>query len=143
MTGDLAALYERTVLDHSRHPRHHGRLDGAAFDERHNPLCGDRVTVYVRSAGGVVQEVCFEASACAIVVASSSLMTEAVAGLGHADIVALAERVRRMLVEPAPHVLDDLGPLAALAGVRQFPLRVRCAWLPWQALEGALARAPR
>lgn len=143
MTGDLAALYERTVLDHSRHPRHRGRLEDAVFEERHNPLCGDRVTVYVRTDGGVLRDVSFEASACAIVVASSSLMTEAVAGLGHAEIVALTARVRRVLVEPAPHALDDLGPLAALAGVRQFPLRVRCAWLPWQALEGALARTPR
>lgn len=139
MTANLHVLYEATILEHSRHPRNRRAIEGGARAERHNPMCGDRVTVFVRLDGDVIRDVSFEGSACAIVIAAASLMTEAVRDQTTGQADAMFERLRRLLTQPGDGEAPDIGPLAALAGVRQFPLRVKCACLPWQALQAAVA----
>lgn len=138
MSDDLGAIYEASILDHSRRPRNRRVIDGARRAERRNPLCGDVVTVYVRLEGDRLAEVSFEASACALVVSAASLMTEAVTGRSTTEAAGLATRVQRMLTTPGGGATAELGPLAALAGVTRFPVRIKCAWLPWQALDAAL-----
>lgn len=143
MTDDLRALYEDVVLEHGRHPRNRRSIAEGHHAEQHNRMCGDRIIVYVRVEHDVIRDVSFEGSACAIAVASASLMTEVVRDqtVGHADV--FAERLRRMLMQAGEGTFDGLGSLVALAGVRQFPLRVRCACLPWEALKAAIERAER
>jgi nitrogen fixation NifU-like protein len=131
-------LYQQVVLDHNRHPRNVRAIEGSRRGEGSNPVCGDRVTVYLRVEGDVIQDASFQASGCAIVKASASLMTESVKATTVAEARALAERFRRMSTAPPGSAIEDLGALAALAGVRQFPVRVKCANLPWQALLAAV-----
>lgn len=138
MTADLDALYREVILEHNRHPRHFHALEGGRSAEGHNPLCGDRLRVYVRIDDGVVTEASFQGFGCAIAVASASLMTESVAGKAIDEAVALFERLRAVILAPPSAPVDDLGALSALAGVRQFPARAKCATLPWQALSAAL-----
>lgn len=137
---DLKDLYRDVIVDHNRHPRNFGRLqDCDAHAEGHNPLCGDRLTIYVRMQGDRIEETKFEGSGCAISVASASLLTEAVRGKTRAEFQALFDQVHGLLtgrdadIDPAP-----LGKLAALSGVREFPSRVKCASLCWHTLNAAL-----
>ncbi len=104
-------------------------------------MCGDRIVVYLRVEDEVVRDVSFEGSACAIAIASASLMTEAVTDQTLTRVNTIAEGFRRMLLQPGDGVFDGMGQLAALGGVRQFPLRVKCACLPWQALHAAVDHA--
>jgi nitrogen fixation NifU-like protein len=136
--SDLGDLYQQIILDHNRHPRNFGRLAGAnRTAEGNNPLCGDRITVYVDVNGEVIRDVAFETppgAGCAISKASASLMTQAVKGKTVAEAEALFEAFRAMLAggTSAP------GKLAALAGVRAFPSRIKCANLSWHTLHAAL-----
>ena len=139
MTVELHELYQQAVLDHSRHPRNLRMMAGGRRGEGNNPICGDRVTVYLRVEGDVIGDVSFQASGCAIVKASASLMTESLKDRTLADAGALVERFDRMIAAPPGAPLDDLGPLTALAGVRLFPIRIKCATLPWEALRLAMA----
>jgi nitrogen fixation NifU-like protein len=143
MTSDLEALYRDVIVDHSKHPRNFRRLEAGRKSEGVNPLCGDRLTVYVQVDNGVIQDVSFEGLGCAIATASASLMTDSVKGKRVAEADALFERLRRMVTAPADAAVDDLGPLSALAGVRRFPVRVKCATLPWHALRAAAATGDR
>lgn len=140
---DLKELYREVILDHNRHPRNFGRLDPAdATADGHNPLCGDRLTVTLRIAeGDVVQDLKFEGNGCAISVASASLMSEAVRGRTRTEVATLFNHVHAALTEPDAPIDASLGKLAALAGVREFPARVKCASLCWHTLNAALARA--
>jgi len=138
----LQALYQEVVLDHNRHPRNCRAIEGGRQAEEYNAICGDRVTVYARIEEGVIRDVSFLASGCAIVNASASLMTETVAGLATADARALADRFHRMIAAAPGAPIEDLGTLTALAGVRMFPIRIRCATLSWEALRAALAGSP-
>jgi nitrogen fixation NifU-like protein len=137
MSAELHELYHQVILDHNRSPRNVRVIEGARRAERSNPICGDRVTVHLQIEGDVIRDASFQASACAIVKASASLMTESVKARTVADARALADRFRQMITAPPGAPIDDLGPLTALAGVRQFPVRVRCATLPWDALQAA------
>jgi len=137
MTSDLHALYQEIILEHNRRPRNFRALDSGRRAEGDNPLCGDRLTVYVRVEHGVIAEAAFQGFGCAIARASASLMTESVKGKTLADAVALFDRVRHVITGPPEAPVDDLGPLSALAGVRQFPMRLKCAALPWLALRAA------
>ena len=139
MTADLRALYRDVIVDHSKHPRNFRTLEAGRQSEGRNPLCGDRLTVYVEVDNGILRDVSFEGLACAIATASASLMTESVKGKSVAEAEALFERVQRMITASAEAPVDDLGVLSALAGVRLFPVRVKCATLPWQALRAATA----
>ncbi|MFM1885288.1 MAG: hypothetical protein RL026_445 [Pseudomonadota bacterium] len=136
----LDDLYREVILDHNKHPRNRGRLDPADAEAKgHNPLCGDRLDITLRMDGNTVQDLRFEGNGCAISVASTSLMTEAVKGKDRAAIAALFERVHALLTQPdAP--AEGLGKLAALSGVREFPARVKCASLCWHTLNAALAQ---
>jgi nitrogen fixation protein NifU and related proteins len=138
---DLKELYRDVILDHNRNPRNFGRLEDAAgvqHADGHNPLCGDRLTVYVRMNGERVEEVRFEGSGCAISTAAASLMTEAVKGKERPVVRALFDEVHRLLTHHDAKPEAQLGKLAALSGVREFPARVKCATLSWHTLNAAL-----
>lgn len=138
--SDLQALYQEVLLDHYRQPRNFGPLPGATHHaEGHNPLCGDRVEIDVLVEDERLVRVGFQGSGCAISTASASLMTEAVQGLRPTEFVALFAAFRDAVMGAAPPDEERLGKLAALAGVREFPMRVKCATLAWHTLQAALA----
>jgi nitrogen fixation protein NifU and related proteins len=138
---ELNDLYRDVILDHNRRPRNFGVLESAdARVEGFNPLCGDRLTVQLKMSGDAIADIRFEGQGCAISTASASLMTEAVKGKSRTDALALFDRIHSLLTDDdAPS--DELGKLAALSGVREFPARVKCASLCWHTLAAAL-RAP-
>jgi nitrogen fixation protein NifU and related proteins len=141
MFDDLRDLYQEVILDHGRRPRHGARL--AAFDataKGDNPMCGDRVQVFVRhGADGRIAEAGFEARGCAISIASADLMAEVVAGRPDAEVRVLAEEFRNMArTGEAPEGDEAIERLRPLAGVHEYPSRVKCATLPWHALLSAL-----
>jgi nitrogen fixation NifU-like protein len=135
---ELDDLYRDVILDHNRRPRNFGVLEPAdASVEGFNPMCGDRLTVRLRMAGQTIADIRFEGQGCAISTASASLMTEAVKGKSRTEALALFDRVHSLLTDDdAPS--DELGKLAALSGVREFPARVKCASLCWHTLASAL-----
>ena len=137
MSGDLDDLYQEVILDHNRRPRNFRALSEGRRAEGYNPLCGDRLTVYLRIDNDVIKDVSFEGSGCAISKASASLMTESVKGKTLAEAQALFDRFQRMLTASADAPPADLGKLAVLSGVRQFPVRVKCATLAWHTLRAA------
>jgi nitrogen fixation NifU-like protein len=134
----LEELYQETILDHTRRPRNFRIIEGACKAEGHNPLCGDRLTVYVRIERDVITDASFQGTGCAICKASASLMTESLKGKPVADALTLSDRLQAMLAMPPGRPLDQLGALTALAGVRQFPFRIKCALLAWHALRRAV-----
>ena len=138
---ELKDLYRDVILDHNRNPRNFGRLDPAdALANGHNPLCGDRLTVTLRLGGDRIEDVKFEGNGCAISMASASMMSEAVKGKDRASVGALFDKVHALLTQ-ADAPAADLGKLAALSGVREYPARVKCASLCWHTLNAALANA--
>jgi nitrogen fixation NifU-like protein len=139
--SELRDLYQEVILDHGRRPRNHRAIAGARVANGHNPLCGDRVKVYARLEGGLAADVSFEGSGCAISQASASLMTEAVKGMGLPEVDALFERFHD-LVTGHGAADDGLGKLAVFAGVSEFPMRVKCATLPWHTLKAAFESRP-
>jgi nitrogen fixation NifU-like protein len=142
--SDLRDLYQEVILDHNRSPRNFGALEGAdRTRDGHNPLCGDRLTLYLRLDGDTVVDVRFVGTGCAISKASTSMMTEAVKGRTLAEATSLFEAFHAMLTaEPgAPvdeAVLARLGKLAVFQGVSEYPARVKCATLAWHTLHAAL-----
>jgi nitrogen fixation NifU-like protein len=139
--SDLDELYQQIIVEHNRSPRNFKRIDDATRTaEGDNPLCGDRITLYVKLDGDVISDIGFQGKGCAISRSSASLMTGAVKG----KTVAEAEKLFRVFREmvAGEHAMADpqsLGKLAAFAGVRQFPSRVKCANLAWHTLHAALA----
>jgi nitrogen fixation NifU-like protein len=134
----LQDLYQEVVLDHSRKPRNFRAIEGARKAEGHNPLCGDRLTVYVRIEDDRVADVGFQGSGCAIMKASASLMTDSVRGRTVAEAHALLDRFLQIIALPPGRPVEPFGTLSALAGVRQFPTRVKCVTLAWHALRAAM-----
>jgi nitrogen fixation protein NifU and related proteins len=135
----LTDLYREVILDHNKRPRNFGRLDPHDGEAKgHNPLCGDRLTVTLQRDGDVLSDLRFEGNGCAISVASASMMTEAVKGRSRAEIDALFRKVHALLTDGSADA-QDLGKLASLSGVREFPARVKCASLCWHTLNAALA----
>jgi nitrogen fixation NifU-like protein len=140
---ELYELYQQVILDHNKKPRNYHKLETASTkSEGFNPLCGDRLTVYVQMEGDQIKDISFEGSGCAISKASASLMTESVKGKSKAEIEALFKRVHQMLTAPPDASVDiaGLGKLAAFSGVREFPVRVKCATLAWHTLNSALEK---
>ena len=139
---DLEELYQEIILSHNRSPRNEGRLDPRTGEaEGFNPLCGDQLTVHVREGGdGRLDAVRFTGQGCAISRASASIMTQVVQALPRAEVDRrIAEALEMLTGREEPEIdLDKLGELAALAGVRQFPARIKCATLAWHALAAAL-----
>jgi nitrogen fixation NifU-like protein len=138
MSSDLEELYQEVILDHNRRPRNFRAIDDARKAEGYNPLCGDRITVYLRLNGDVIADASFQGSGCAISKASASLMTDSVKGKTLAEVEALFDRVHRMITAPAETPPGDLGKLSVLSGVRRFPVRVKCATLAWHTLRAAV-----
>jgi nitrogen fixation protein NifU and related proteins len=134
----LNDLYQEIILDHSKRPRNRRPMAGASSTaEGYNPLCGDKIKLYVDYENGLVKGISFEGSGCAISTASASLMTEALKGKTRADAEALIDRFHNLLTkETKPGA--ELGKLAVFSGVREFPVRVKCATLAWHTLKAAL-----
>ena len=137
---DLKNLYRDVIVDHNRAPRNFRKIAGATrVLEGFNPLCGDKLTVYLKMDGELIQDLSFEGSGCAISVASASLMTERLKGKTRSDAESLFNQMHDLLTRSEPPVeVESLGKLAALAGVREYPSRVKCASLCWHTLKGAL-----
>ena len=139
---DMQDLYRELVIDHSRNPRHFGRIEGATHTaDGINPLCGDKLRLYFRvDASGTIESSSFEGSGCAISIASASLLTEAVTGLEVGDAKNCSAAISTRLTTAAPGADLDarLENLKALDGVRAYPSRVKCATLAWHALQAAL-----
>jgi nitrogen fixation protein NifU and related proteins len=141
--SDLTDLYQEVILDHNRRPRNFGTIECPSHHaEGYNPLCGDRLKLYVKVSGETITEVAFEGSGCAISKASASLMTDALKGRTLAEANSLFERFHRVVTTPPDQPVEDLGKLSVLAGVREFPVRVKCASLAWHTLKAALDREP-
>jgi len=139
--SDLSELYQEVILDHNRSPHNFGALDEATHHAvGHNPLCGDRITIYITLRDGIVEEVTFDGVGCAISKASASMMTDAVTGKSIADVEDLFATIHGMLTGTADTAPDpeQLGKLAALSGVCEYPIRVKCATLAWHTLKAAL-----
>jgi nitrogen fixation NifU-like protein len=134
---DVGGLYQEVIVDHYRHPRNFRKLEGATHAaEGFNPLCGDRVTLYLRVKGGSVEEAAFQGTGCALSQASASLLTESVKGKRVAEAEALFDRFHRLAKGEGAG--GDVGKLAIFEGVGRFPMRVKCVTLPWHAFLSAL-----
>jgi nitrogen fixation NifU-like protein len=141
---DLRELYQDIILDHGRHPRNFGKLEHPShLAHGHNPLCGDKITVYLTLVGDRIEDVKFEGRGCAISTASSSLMSEVLKGKTTAEANALFRSFHAKVTGAAPPELpgaleDDAERLDPLTGVKAYPVRVKCATLPWHAVQAAL-----
>lgn len=141
---DLKDLYRDVIIDHNRSPRNFGRLEGPdAHAEGVNPLCGDQLDLYVALEGDRLRDLKFEGKGCAISVASASLMTEALKGRTREEARRYFDEVHALLTRPGFTPSFDIGKLAALSGVREFPVRVKCASLCWHTLNAALTNSDR
>jgi nitrogen fixation NifU-like protein len=138
---DLRELYQEVILDHTKHPRNYRALpEATAQATGNNPLCGDRVTVFLKMEGDRILDATFQGQGCAISKSSASLMTEAVKGRTKAESEALFDRFHEMITGQPGAAVDatSLGKLAVFQGVSEFPLRVKCASLAWHTLKSAL-----
>jgi len=137
--NEIQELYREVILDHNRHPRNFGEIENAdRVVEGINPLCGDRITLYLRLNEGHVEDISFKGTGCAISVASSSLMTDQVKGTSVGYTLDLYKKIHRLLTDENNTQTEGLEKLVALSGVRQYPTRVKCASLAWHALKEAL-----
>ena len=142
--SELSDLYQEVILDHNRKPRNFRVIDPAtSSQEGYNPLCGDRLTLYLKLTDGTISDVSFEGAGCAISKASASMMTDAVKGRTTAEADALFQRFHRMVTTPPDCPVEDMGKLSSLAGVREFPVRVKCASLAWHTLKAAMSQTPK
>ena len=139
--SELNELYQQVILDHNKKPRNFRKLENAHYTaEGYNPLCGDQLTIYVNVAGHAVQEIAFEGSGCAISKAAASMMTQAVKGKSKEQAEALFKEFHSMVTGELDeeNEQNSLGNLKIFAGVRDFPVRVKCATLPWHTMQAAL-----
>ena len=137
----LHDLYQEVILDHSKRPRNfHHMTDATRRVEGYNPLCGDKLALFVKMDGDTVQDLSFVGAGCAISTASASLMTEIVKGKSRQEALQLMERFHDLLTTEKPRKAD-LGKLEVFSGVREFPARVKCATLAWHTLKSALTDA--
>jgi nitrogen fixation NifU-like protein len=138
---DLSELYHDIIFDHNRKPRNFRKIQGAnRMAEGHNPLCGDQITIYLNLDGEVIRDISFQGLGCAISKASASMMTDSVKGKTMAEAKVLFDKVHKMLIGETgtKSDLNEIGELAALSGVCNFPNRVKCASLAWHTLRAAL-----
>jgi len=138
MHGDLSDLYQEVILDHSKKPRNYRELDGASnVAKGHNPLCGDNIDIYVKIEEGLISDISFQGSGCAISTASASMMTETLKGKNPKDAERLVDLFHGVVTGQNEDT-KDLGKLTVFAGVQEFPVRVKCATLAWHTLKAAL-----
>jgi len=139
--SDLRDLYQEMILDHGKRPRNFGKLDGANHSAQgHNPLCGDRLTVWVKTEGGRISEVTFEGNGCAISMASASMMGEALKGMPIEEAEEVFRNFHELVTGSEGQGVEEerLGKLVVFSGVREYPVRVKCATLAWHTLHAAL-----
>src|SRR5881396_3458223 len=144
--SDLRDLYQEVILDHTKRPRNFRKLEKANYKaDGYNPLCGDKITVYLKLEDGVFRDISFQGSGCAISTASASMMTESLKGKTKAEAEALFKRFHALLTEEPDAAAGEpgLGKLAVFSGVREFPVRVKCATLPWHTFRAALEGAAK
>jgi nitrogen fixation protein NifU and related proteins len=140
--SDLRELYQDLILDHTKRPRNFGRLETANCQaDGYNPLCGDKVTVFLNVENDVVNDIRFQGSGCAISTASASMMTESLKGKTVADAKTLFARFHELLTGKSDQLpdIEALGKLAVFSGVKEFPIRVKCATLAWHTMNAALS----
>ena len=136
---DLRELYQEVIFDHNRNPRNFYKMEDADRQiDGFNPLCGDKLTVYLKLDGDKIEKASFQGEGCAISTASASLMTEMVQGLTEQETHTLFNQFHHIALGDEDSQLDKIGKLAVLAGVKEYPARVKCATLPWHTLEAAL-----
>jgi nitrogen fixation protein NifU and related proteins len=141
MFDELNDLYQQVILDHSKSPRNFHKLENAnRLAQGHNPLCGDHVTMYLQMDDGVIKEISFQGSGCAISKASASILTTSLKGKTSEEVKQLFDRVHDMVTTGAAQ--GELGKLSVFAGVHKFPARVKCAILPWHAVLAAIENKP-
>ncbi|MGH9322999.1 MAG: Fe-S cluster assembly sulfur transfer protein SufU [Vicinamibacteria bacterium] len=142
MDDAVRELYQEVILDHSKNPRNFRVPAGASRQAKgHNPLCGDRLTLFLEVEGGVVKSVGFQGAGCAISTASASMMTDAIKGKTEAEAEEVFAVFHDLVTgKPGPRDTEKLGKLAVFAGVRDYPVRVKCATLAWHTLRAALAQ---
>lgn len=139
--SELRELYQEIILEHNKTPRNFGKIETAnRTQEGYNPLCGDHLHVHLHVNGDQIEDVSFEGSGCAISKASASLMTTAIKGTPVAEALELFEHFHQMVTSEVDEPIDDerLGKMAIFAGVREFPMRVKCATLSWHAMKAAI-----
>jgi nitrogen fixation NifU-like protein len=138
--SDLRELYQQVILDHHKKPRNFHKLEDANRQaEGHNPLCGDKIILFLKIEQGTIREVGFQGSGCAISTASASMMTEFLKGKTEAEANALFERFHDLVIGKTPvEQQADLGKLAVFAGIKEYPVRIKCAVLCWHTLKAAL-----
>lgn len=142
--SELRDLYQEVILDHARSPKNHKRPAGANREAHgHNPLCGDRLTLWLKLQDGTIVDAGFEGAGCAISTASASMMTESLKGKTETESLALFGRFHELLTGPEGKPQDEkaIGKLTVFSGVREFPIRVKCATLAWHTFRAALANA--
>jgi nitrogen fixation protein NifU and related proteins len=138
--SELTDLYQEVILDHNRRPHNFRVIDQAsAKQEGYNPLCGDRLTLYLTLDGDVIKDAAFQGQGCAISKASASLMTDAIKGKTIAEARDLFEHFHAMITSDTDTQAEDLGKLSVLAGVREYPTRIKCASLAWHTMKAAVA----
>jgi nitrogen fixation protein NifU and related proteins len=138
---DLRELYQEVILDHHKRPRNfRAPADANRNADGFNPLCGDKVTVFARLEDGIVRDIAFQGSGCAISTASASMMTEILKGKSEAEVEQIFARFHALITGNGPEDSDGsgLGKLAVFAGVREYPVRVKCATLAWHTMRAAL-----
>lgn len=141
--SDLRELYQEMIIDHGRHPRNFGDMPDATHQhEGFNPLCGDKITLYLAEREGVIEKLCFKGSGCAISTASASLMTEVLKGKTRQQAEEIFSAFHKMVSQENVSQADLLGKLTVLAGVAEFPARVKCATLAWHTLKAILMNDP-
>ena len=140
MSEDLNDLYQGIILDHNKRPRHYGALANATHvAEGYNPICGDRIEVFLQLSGDQIEAIQFECASCAICKASASIMAEALVGQSISFGESIQESVIRILRTDTEMITPNVqGEVAALSGVRNFPARIKCATLPWHTYQAAL-----
>ena len=139
---DIKDLYQEVIIDHNRSPRNFGKLENPTqVAEGYNPLCGDKLNLYLKTDGDLITDVSFDGSGCAISVASASLMTDSLKGKTIEEAEQLFQNFHNLIIEeenPDPEQMQALGKLAALVGVKEYPARVKCATLCWHTLHSAM-----
>ena len=138
---NLRELYQQVILDHNKNPRNYGKMDNPdGFAHGNNPLCGDTIDIYLRITEGIITQVLFEGAGCAICTSSASMMTEALTGKSEAEAIDLFNSFHHALTDVSEEADESLGKLSVLMGVKDYPVRVKCATLAWHTFEAALQR---
>ena len=138
--SELTDLYQEVILDHNRRPHNFRAIESpSAKQEGYNPLCGDRLTLYLTLDGDIIKDASFQGQGCAISKASASLMTDAIKGKTVAEARDMFEHFHAMITSDTDTVAEDLGKLSVFAGVREFPTRIKCASLAWHTMKAAVA----